>query len=128
MFDQSEANVGYFPDPAVRNRAENGDSASWTSQALSVHFGYYEAIGHFRTLLGEDEWKQLLIASKSLFRPADPLWLLSKRADGAFDVIQWREHFSMYSFPKRFLLWIIAYFPIALAKRLKMAYFWATRG
>ena len=128
LFSNAGLRAEYLATTNIRNRAENGDSASWTSQAVSVHFGYYEAIRYFESDLSSDEWDLLLRESKALFRPTDSLWLLSKRADGAFDADEWRNRFSEFSLPKRGVLWLVAHFPVSLAKLLKWAYFKCKRG
>jgi glycosyltransferase involved in cell wall biosynthesis len=123
LFSEEQCDAVFLKDTFSRNRAENSDSASWIEHSLAVHFGYYCAVTYFREDLSPQEWELLIRSSKALFRPTDPFWLLSKRADGVFDFEAWLKHFSRAPFFKRTLLLLISYFPINLAKIMKKTYF-----
>ena len=122
IFSKSEIDINFIDAICVRNRAENGDSASWTSQALAVHFGYYDAIRFFELCLGEDERSLLHEASEALFRPKNALWLLSKRADEAFSVSELQRFRHQYSRLQQKLFWFIAVVPVPIAKIAKSVY------
>lgn len=127
LFSEAQCDVAFLKDISSRNRAEDSDSSSWIEHSLSVHFGYYTAVAHFRKDLSLQEWKSLIQSSKTLFRPSDPLWLLSKRADGVFNYKDWLKYFSNDPFLKRILLLLISHFPINLAKIMKSTYFMVKR-
>ena len=128
IFSQNKPKISFIDQINIRNRAESGSSATWVSEALSVHFGYYDAINYFKSNLNNKEWGVILNSSKKLFRPTDVLWLLSKRADGAFNLIEWQKNFAEMKSPKKFLLLLISFFPISLAKSMKFLYFKLIRG
>lgn len=119
VFSKGDLDIHFIDFVCVRNRAENGDSASWTSQALAVHFGYYDAITFFEPLLSEDERSLLYEASEKLFRPKSALWLLSKRADKAFSVLELQSFRHQYSSLQRKCFWLIAIVPVPIAKIAK---------
>ena len=128
IFSQKKPKIAFINQVTIRNRAESGNSATWVSEALSVHFGYYDAIRYFKASLSYKEWGILLKRSKELFRPTDPLWLLSKRADGAYNLIEWQKYFSEMTSPKKYFLLIISFFPKFLARFMKFLYFKLIRG
>ena len=122
IFGKGDLNVHFIETVCVRNRAENGDSASWTSQALAVHFGYYDAIRFFESCLSENESHLLNQTSEALFRPKNILWLLSKRADKAFGVSELQRFRHQYSRLQRQLFWFVAVVPVPIAKIAKSYY------
>ncbi len=110
-------------DVSVYNRSEGATSTSWVDQSLAVHFGYYQALDHFDGRLGPGDRNLLHRSSSKLFRPYSGLWLLSKRADGAFDRQRYREFFENGPTGRSFVANAVSRVPQRLALTLKRAYF-----
>ena len=65
IFSQNKPKISFIDQINIRNRAESGSSATWVSEALSVHFGYYDAINYFKSNLNNKEWGVILNSSKN---------------------------------------------------------------
>ncbi len=121
-FFQANVEAGFVGDVCVRNRAEDINSSSWADKSLDVHFGYFDALRHFKPDLGEEEWNYLVQCSRVLFRPRSFAWLLSKRADGVYGLDAFVRWFSNEKLPVRAGCYLAAVFPLFAARFLKRMY------
>jgi glycosyltransferase involved in cell wall biosynthesis len=122
FFLSPDLEIGFVNDVCVRNRAEDVNSSSWADRSLDVHFGYFDALHHFKSDLDEEEWKHLMQSSRALFRPQSFLWLLSKRADGVYGTEAFARWFSKERLSVKAGCYLAAIFPMFAARSLKKIY------
>jgi glycosyltransferase involved in cell wall biosynthesis len=77
--------------PLVLNRAENAKSFTWSAKAFDVFFGFESMLSRLHERDGFFDLRAALDSSKVLFRHRSVAWLVSKRADGLYDLGAFRR-------------------------------------
>jgi len=78
--------------PLVGNRAENAASFTWSNDAVKVVFGWQRLLDLLVPHYGKDVIDGARRASRGTFKSHSLVWLLSRRADGAFTIREWRRY------------------------------------
>lgn len=120
LFDENTSSTyEYIPGTNIRNRSESANSTSWVNQSLDAHNGYYSAVSWFEEKLSPSESKILHQYSKKIFRPLSIFWLLSKRADGAYNFSHWKKWHQELNIFKKCLLLGVSILPMILLRPIK---------
>lgn len=86
----ADHSVMMIAEPLVLNRAENVRSFSWSGNAFDVFFGWEEMLHRLHRVNPTFDISVAIHNSSALFRHRTTAWLVSKRADGLYDLRTFR--------------------------------------
>lgn len=115
--------VTMIGEPLVLNRAENARSFSWSANAFDVFFGWEQMLHKLHQTNPAFDLNVAIKNSGILFRHRTIAWLVSKRADGLYDLTTFRSdpRIGEDSKVRRILGFLVALCPRWLCKAAKFA-------